>query len=135
MSANTTADEIGPETIEGLKEAGASNYFIAVVAADPAALGVAKNYAARKVARWQAEGREFAEAAAQSGHFMSALWDGDIAEALYRADATNSRILVRLFNHDVLLAALIEDRGSVESARSWLDPTLDRYGFGDDSDD
>lgn len=121
--------------IQAAREAGASAIFAIIAAIDPEAVEVTKNLLGRKVARAtepdDPDPAEIRDAVQRSGSFANAAWDGDMAEALYRADATNSRILFRTFDRDVLLAALAEDRGSIESAERWLGPNLERYGWPD----
>lgn len=117
------------------REAGASDLFVMLAAVDPAAVEVSKNFVARRLARAcdETDRAEWPDAikrmADRSGDYMAAVWDGDLAEALYRADGTNSRVLFRLFDRDVLLSALAEDRGSIESAERWFDQRHERYGW------
>lgn len=122
--------------IQAAGEAGASTFFRILAAVDPEAVEVTKNLLARKVARAtepdDPDPAEIRHVVQRSGSFAGAAWDGSIAEALYRADAVNTRIIVRTFDEDVLLAALAADRGSIESAESWLNPYLDRYGWPDE---
>jgi len=96
---------------------------------------VSHNYAAREVARTldgvppEERPERLAEDIEMRGDFMYALWEGDLAEALYHADGTNKPLLIRLLNDDVILSALIEDRGSYESAIRWFQPHSERYGW------
>lgn len=132
-----SAPEIDASDLEAARRAGASELFVMVASMDPVAVEIEYNFVARKLASaLDGVGEHDAPAhaermGARSGDFVTALWDGDLAEALYRADARNSRLLLRTFSKDVLLSALAEDRGSMESARSWLEPNLDRYGWPD----
>lgn len=133
--SETTTPTVDVQMLTDLRQAGASHYFTLVTAIDPDAVEVDRNHVAEKVAMTaQRADPDHVPAALKSmsetaGHFVAALWDGDLAEALYRADGTNKRILIRLFPEDLLLSALAADRGSMESARSWLDPNIERYGW------
>ena len=126
-------DGITREMIDAATEAGASAEFRVIAMIDPAAVGNEKNLAAQKLRRvFSDPGQptpEEAKKLSESGHFLSALWDGDLAEALYRADMSNKRLILRTFNERLIRERLVEDRGSVESANSWLQPNLERYGW------
>lgn len=122
------------EMLADARREGADGLFTMVAAVDPDAVEIDRNYVGEKLARTcagiddgrpEAIGREME----RSGDFIRALWDGDLAEALYRADARNKRLLIRLLDPDVLMAALIEDRGSYESAHDWFQPNRKRYGW------
>lgn len=134
MSETATAG-ITPQMLAAARAEGASGLFTMVAAVDPDAVKVSHNYVAREIARacQDTPDDEYGEAihhvVDRAGHFMAALWDGDLAEALYRADGTNRPLLIRLLNDDVIMSALIEDRGSYESAERWFAPQRDRYGW------
>ncbi len=124
--------------IEACLDAGASPILAAVVAVNPHDVGVSKNLADEKVKRAldgakneQHARNRLTEMREYGGDYFHALWEGELAEALYRADGTNSKILMRTFSYEYMLAVLAADRGSVESARSWLDPNIERYGWPD----
>jgi len=124
--------------IDACLDAGASPLFLAVVAVDAHEVGVDYNLARVKVRVALDEPSDDEPALKRvrgviqrGGHYIQALWEGDLAEALYRADGTNSKILMRTFPYEYMLAVLAADRGSVESARSWLDPEISRYGWPD----
>jgi len=80
--------------------------------------------AARRVAEWD----ENPPSPALSG-FYQAVWDGDLAEALYRADAKNKRLLLRLLPEQRCVVALYEDRSTLEGARNWYDDHNRLYGW------
>ena len=126
---------IDSEMLAAAREAGASDLFVMVAAVDPEAVYVSHNYVAREVARTldgvptEERPERLAEDIEMRGDFMTALWEGDLAEALYHADGTNRPLLIRLLNDDVILSALIEDRGSYESAERWFAPHRERYGW------
>lgn len=134
MSEITTSG-VSPEMLAAARAEGASGLFAMVAAVDPDAVEVSHNYVAREVARRcaTADPDEYREqlrvCAEMSGDFIGALWDGDLAEALYRADGTNRPLLIRLLNEDVIMSALIEERGSYESAERWFAPQRERYGW------
>lgn len=134
MNENTTPTP-DTEMLAAAREAGADDLFIMVAAVDPAAVEVSRNYVANEVGRAcdgvPAEERpeRLQSRVERAGDFIGALWDGDLAEALYRADGTNSRLLFRLLADDVMMSALIEDRGSYESAHSWFQFNSERYGW------
>lgn len=134
MSETATAG-ITPQMLAAARAEGASGLFTMVAAVDPDAVEVSHNYVAREVVRrcQNADPEEYREriraCVEMSGDFIGALWDGDLAEALYRADGTNRPLLIRLLNEDVIMSALIEDRGSYESAERWFAPQRDRYGW------
>lgn len=134
QSEPTTA-MIDSEMLAAAREAGASDLFVMVAAVDPEAVYVSHNYVAREVARTldgvppEERPERLAEDIEMRGDFMTALWEGDLAEALYHADGTNRPLLIRLLNDDVILSALIEDRGSYESAIRWYQPEAERYGW------
>lgn len=133
--SETTTPTLDSEMLAAAREAGADDLFVMVAAVDPDAVEIGRNYVANEVARAcdgvpdeerpEAVGRRVERA----GDFMRALWDGDLAKALYRADGTNSRLLFRLLADDVMMSALIEERGSYESAHSWFHPNAERYGW------
>lgn len=134
--ADTSTSSIGYDHITAAREAGASPIYLMLASIDPDSVEIEYNHIARKLSRHldgiEDRDRAVAEAehmAHQSGHFMSALWDGDLAEALYRADMTNMRLIIRTLDERILMDALVADRGSEESARRWLEPNLDKYGF------
>ena len=133
-SEPTTA-MIDSEMLAAAREAGASDLFVTVAAVDPDAVYVSHNYVAREVARTldgvppEERSKRLAADMDNRGSFMTALWEGDLAGALYRADGTNRPLLIRLLNDDVILSALIEDRGSYEAARRWFQPQSERYGW------
>lgn len=125
--------EPNPEILAAAARAGASTEFLTVAAADHEAAGAGRNHAAN-VLHQATSGRDaeywpdaIEERALRSGSFIHDLWHGDLAEALYHADIGNMKLLFHCFDHDVLLAELAEDRGSVESARKWLEPNIERY--------
>lgn len=126
---------IDSEMLAAAREAGASDLFVTVAAVDPDAVYVSHNYVAREVARTldgvppEERPERLAADIDNRGSFMTALWEGDLSEALYHADGTNRPLLIRLLNDDVILSALIEDRGSYESARRWFQPQSERYGW------
>jgi len=110
------------------RKAGADTFFLILAAVDPGAVDVPYNHVATKLAHTDDLSRD----SRRWGDFMGNLWDGDIAEALYHADGTNMRLIIRTLSRDVLLAALAEDRGSMESAERWFKPNEDRYGWRDE---
>ena len=126
---------IDSEMLAAAREAGADDLFVMVAAVDPDAVEIGRNYVANEVVRVcdgvPAEERpeRLQARVEQAGDFIGALWDGDLAEALYRADGTNKRLLFRLLADDVMMSALIEERGSYESAHSWFQPNAERYGW------
>ena len=126
---------IDSEMLAAAREAGASDLFVMVAAVDPEAVYVSHNYVAREVARTldgvppEERPERLAEDIEMRGDFMTVLWEGDLSEALYHADGTNRPLLIRLLNDDVILSALIEDRGSYESAIRWYLPETERYGW------
>lgn len=129
-----TSNSLTTEMLRAAKEAGASGYFMAAAAADPEALEIDENYVAVKLISefHSADGdpaRMETALSYRSGDFVGNLFDGNLAEALYRADTDNMRLLVRLFSEDLMLSELAAERGSEESARRWLEPNLDRYGL------
>ena len=132
MSETATAG-VTPQMLAAARAEGASGLFTMVAAVDPDAVKVSHNYVAREVARCcqNADPEEYREKlrACVESDFIGALWDGDLAEALYRADGTNRPLLIRLLNEDVIMSALIEDRGSYESAERWFAPQRERYGW------
>lgn len=124
--------------IDACLDAGASPLFLAVLAVDPHTVGVDRNLVRQKV-RVALEPplnddtalERIRNTVQRGGHYFQAVWEGDLAEALYRADGTNRKILIRTFPYEYLLAVLAADRGGVGSARSWLDFYVDRYGWPD----
>lgn len=125
--------EIDDETLHAALAAGSDELLVAVASVYPEEVGVDKNYARLELIRAVEHTDGPAHEAIQSrlersGDFMAALYEGDLAEALYHADGSNKPILFHLFNREYLLAVLAEDRGSMESARRWLEPYLERYG-------
>jgi len=134
MSDTTTTDGIDSEYLAAARKAGASSLFLVVAAIDPDAIGAERNYVATKLVRRAEDGGDGDDVTVpplprRAGDLITALWDGDLAEALYYADAANTRLLVRTFSESVLVSALAADRGSEESARRWLEPKLDRHGW------
>lgn len=134
MTEATNA-EIDPQMLTAARQSGASDLFVMLAAVDPSAVHVDQNHVTQRLAR-ACDGYDPAaytaaieREAGRWGDFMTAVWDGDLAEALYHADTRNTKLLVRLLDYDVLLSALAADRGSVESAEAWLDPVVERYGW------
>jgi hypothetical protein len=133
--SETTTPTLDSEMLAAAREAGADDLFIMAAAVDPDAVEIARNYVADEVARTldsvpDGERAETLERdIAHRGEFILSLWDGDLAEALYHADGTNKRLLFRLLADDVMMSALIEDRGTHESARRWFRPNAERYGW------
>lgn len=132
---DTTTPRLDRNDILAAREAGASGLFLMVAALDPDAVGVEFNYTGRELARATADADSHAERveAAEAmidrkGHFITALWNGDLAEALYRADGRNTRLLVRSLDRELLLAYLQADRGA-ESAERYLSDVEERYGW------
>ena len=125
MTSEVDTSEFGAPDLAAAREAGADDLLIMVASVDPDAVSVDYNHVYRTLANYD----DMKQARDRAGHFIGALWDGDLAEALYRADVANKKLLLRLFAEDVLMAALIEDRGSEESARRWLDPYIEKYGW------
>lgn len=131
MSANTTPS-VNSQMIDAAREAGARPWFTLIAAIDPEAVEEDHNYVAGTLAGAfedpdQPTVEEAEMVPEQAGHFISALWEGDLAEALYRADLRNTRFIVRTFHEDILLEHLARDRGSMESARRWLEPVLEDH--------
>jgi len=55
------------------------------------------------------------------GDFDQAARDGDIAEAFYRADLDNSRVMLDALGEEVIVAALVADGGrTTEAARRYV---------------
>jgi hypothetical protein len=134
MSETQAPPKVTREMIEAAREAGASAYYRVIAAANPHPLGVEHNYVGEELVRCfddpaEPTAEEVDRMAKRSGDYVWSLFKGDIAEALYHADATNMRILLRLFDADLLREHLVDDRGSVESADRWLEPNLERYGW------
>lgn len=125
MTEPTADDELTRSDLVATREAGASNLLSLVAAVDPAAVGIETNRVAETVARAD----DMDRLRDRSGHFIAALWEGDLAEALYRADTSNRRLLFRFLSDDVILSALAADRGSMESAESWYLPFKEEYGW------
>lgn len=107
--------------------AGADTVFLILAAVDPEAVGVDYNHLARKLARTD----DKSELPHTAGDFVHHLWEGNLAEALYHADQTNMRLIIRTLSREVILSALAEDRGSMESALKWFKPNEERYGWPD----
>ena len=130
-----TTPPLDREMLAAAREAGAHDLFIMVAAADPKAVEISRNYVAELLVRTldgvpdEERTERLVDERDRRGHFWRALWDGDLAEALYRADSTNSRLLFRLLSDDVIMSALIEERGSYESAHRWFQPNAERYGW------
>jgi hypothetical protein len=128
-----TQPDFDDETLHAALAAGSDELLVAVAAVDPETVGVSKNYVRNELIRAVEHTDGPAHEAIQSrlersGDFITALYEGDLAEALIYADGSNKPILFHLFSRKYLLAVLAEDRGSMESARRWLDPYLERYG-------
>jgi hypothetical protein len=122
--------------IQHAKRAGASAWFIMVASIRPQAVGLDKNHAADWLMRSTRDRSDPVDTlksrSETAGDFIGHLWDGDLARALYHADATNMSLLLRTFDNDVLLPVLASERGSVESAERWLSDHEERYGWPDD---
>lgn len=133
--SETTTPTLDSEMLAAAREAGAAELFVTVAAVDPDAVAIGRNHAGDFVARVcdgvpvEERPERLETRVERAGDFMSDLWDGDLAEALYHADGTNKRLLFRLLADDVMMSALIEDRGSYESAHSWFQPNSERYGW------
>ena len=120
--------ELDREDLIRAQRAGADTFFLIIAAVDPAAVNLSRNHAAEKLAHTDDLSRD----GRRWGDFMENLWSGDIAEALYHADGTNMKLIIRTLSRDVLLSALAEDRGSMEAAERWFKPNEDRYGWRDE---
>jgi len=133
--SETTTPPLDSEMLATAREAGAHDLFVMVAAVDPEAVEISRNYVANELARTldgvpdEERTERLTVDRDRRGDFWRALWDGDLAEALYRADGTNSRLLFRLLSDDVMMSALIEERGSYESAHRWFQPNAERYGW------
>lgn len=112
------------DIVEASRE-GADTLFLVLAAIDPAVVGVEYNHVARKLAQTD----DVSRIPSMGGDFMANLWEGNLAEALYHADTTNMRLIIRTLSRDVILSALAADRGSMESAERWFKPNEERYGW------
>lgn len=119
--------------IRATHDADLSDLFRLVASLDPAAANVDRNGAAEALARStdpeDPDPDEIRARIERSGDYVGNLAEGDLAGALYHSDGTHRRLLIRMLSEDLLLAALAEDRGSMDSARRWLDPERERYGW------
>jgi len=133
--SETTTPTLDSEMLAKAREAGASDLFVMVAAVDPDAVEIARNYVADELARTldgvpaEERAERLSREMDRRGDFWRELWAGNLAEALYRADGTNKRLLFRLLADDVMMSALIEERGSYESAHRWFQPNSERYGW------
>ena len=139
MTEQSAHDEVTRDMIDAAAEAGASSWFRLIAAADPTALGVSRSHISDRLVRCfddptDPSPEEVERMVERSGSFTTALFEGDVAEALYHADAANMKILLRLLNHDLLREHLAHDRGSIEAANRWLEPNIERYGWPDDDE-
>jgi len=129
-TTQTEVETVSRGDLMAARSAGASNVFILLASIDPTEAQVKRNFVADRLARYDSP-----EAIPErAGDFLGSLWDGDLAEALYHADGTNSRLMIRVLSDDLLLSALAADRGSMESARKWYHPYRERYGWPRDSE-
>lgn len=129
-TTQTEVETVSRGDLMAARSAGASDVFIMVASIDPDVAGLDTNFVADRLARYDDPGM----IPERAGDFLGSLWDGDLAEALYHADGTNSRLMVRVLSDDLLLSALAADRGSMESAHRWYDPYRERYGWPSDDE-
>lgn len=82
-----------------LRKAGASEEFIRVLRFDENKVHATRNSIRQEVAKQvDSFGADPSDVpVVPSGHFFSALWDGDVEEAVIRADGSNARIIEAVF--------------------------------------
>jgi hypothetical protein len=58
---------------------------------------------------------------------MTAVWDGDVPEAIYRADIKNTKLIFNTLSEPYLVAMLVSSRGSLEAANRYKEGTEESY--------
>lgn len=89
------------EVLDDLHEAGADPLFVAVYRHDPPSI--------RHSVRELVEKTEITKLPERGGHYATALWEGELVEAFYRADTNNSAILLDMFPRDYLVEAMVAE--------------------------
>lgn len=129
MQEQLTTDEL-----EQLRDLGASAAFLTVVQQPPETVGASRNSAreaARRVFRGDYGPDQVDEQSLlrRGGGYFTALWHGELSEAYYRADATNTALLFTVFTPDYLIERLVvEDNRPRDSARRHVEERVERYG-------
>lgn len=134
--AETQNKRLELDELAVLRDLGASPAFLTVARRDPETIGERRN-SAREAARQALRACEDPgdltreELEGRGGHYFGALLDGEIAEAWFRADITNTRILLDTFGRDYLIERIIaEDGREPEAAARHVDERVDEYGDG-----
>lgn len=119
------------EHVHVAKQAGASDVFVTLAIQHPEAADIENNMVTDKLVQLVEThdgevpdpsdvDESYVDAVETCGHFISYLWDGDLVNAMYRADLTNMRLIRNTFSDPYLMQMLIEARGSLEAANAWF---------------
>lgn len=126
MDTNITDDEY-----DTLRDDGAAPELLAVLRADPESVGINRHSnreAARKHLNRRPDGLHLETV---GGDHFAALWNGDLAEAFYHADGSNTRLLLSVFGEQYIVERLIaDDNRDPEVAARMVGERVERYGDG-----
>lgn len=115
--------ELTAEHIHTARDLGASNVCLALAVQHPERADIERNFVTAKlVSLLEDEDGEIDVSAYRldhMGHFMTALWDGDVPEAMYRADIQNTKLMFNTLSEPYLMAVLVSARGSLKAANRY----------------
>ena len=130
----TDTDHLTTDELERLNELGASAEFLAIVQQPPESVGATRNSAREGVRRafrgdYGPDATDAEGLLRRGGGYFEALFEGNLADAYYRADATNTALLFEVFSPEYLIERLVvEDNRDRDSAERHVRERVERYG-------
>jgi len=123
--------ELTAEHIHTARDLGASNVCLALAVQHPERADVERHFVTdRLTSLLEYEDGDIdvsADRLDRMGHFMTAVWDGDVSEAIYRADIQNTKLMFNTLSEPYLMAMLVSARGSLESAIRYKEGTEESH--------
>ncbi len=135
--SKTDTKRLSTEELDRLRQADVSPEFMAIVRRGPETVGKQRNSTreeARKMLRTTPRDMQASEdlpVRKQGGHYFQALRRGEVGEAFFRADITNTRLMLDTFGRDYIIERMVaEGEKSPEGAARYVDEQIDRFGDG-----
>jgi hypothetical protein len=123
--------ELTAEHIHTARDLGASNICLALAVQHPERADIERNFVTDNLVLMledtDGEINPSDDELDRMGHFMTAVWDGDVPEAIYRADIKNTKLIFNTLSEPYLVAMLVSSRGSLEAANRYKEGTEESY--------
>lgn len=117
--------ELTAEHIQAAQDLGASRVLLALAIQHPERADIEDNFVTDRLTSvledLDGEINPSSERLEQMGHFMTALWHGNIAMAITRADIRNMKLIFNTLSDAYLMAVIVSEQGSVESAERYIE--------------